>query len=128
MKKQGFVSLWIGKTKSINDLNDFLEITYNEDGDYIASPFARVFKTGRYDDDFRESKYYEHLLSDLNELLKGFTNYDIIMSRFENILENYPIGLSNAVILLYNFEYGGIEKYYNDGVNSFTYFGTVEYE
>ena len=128
MKKQGFVSLWIGETKSVNDLNDFLKITYNKDGDYVPSSFARGFKTGRYDDDFREAEYYTKPLSKLNELPEGFSFYDIIMPKFERIVENNVNEHFNAVIFLYNFEYDGIQKHYNDDVNSFNYIGTVEYK
>ncbi len=128
MRKEGLVSLWIGNTKSNEDLSDFLEITYNEDGDYIPSHFAKGFKTGRYDDDFREARYYQHLLSGLKQLSKTFTNYDIVIPRFEKIIEMNPIEQFNAVIFLYNFDYELKLKYYSDGTNIFTYIGTVEYK
>jgi Immunity protein 22 len=128
MKKQDSVSLWIGKSRSANDLKDFLRITYNEDGDYIPSPFACGFRTGRYDDDFREAKYYEQYLTQLSEISKDFSYYNIIMPKFEKIIKNNINEPFNAVIFLYNFEYNEIQKNYTDSINSFNYVGAVEYK
>lgn len=127
MKKQGSVSLWVGNTKSVDDLNEFLKITYDEDGDLIPSRFARAFKTGRYDDFCREAKFFEQPLSGLNELSKGFSYYDIIMPKFEEFAIKIKEPF-NSVIFLYNFEYDEKLKHYDNGTFSFDYIGSVEYE
>lgn len=128
MQRQGFVSLWIGTTKSEKDLNDFLKITYNEDGDYVRPPFAKGFGIRRFDDDFREAKYYEKSLNNLDEISTEFSYFNIIMPKFKQIINKDFLQHFNAVIFLYNFEYEGSEKHYSDGINSFNYIGTVEYK
>ena len=43
MQKEGFVSFWVGNIKSSEELDNLLEISYTEDGDFIPSLFARSF-------------------------------------------------------------------------------------
>ncbi|MFE4243477.1 hypothetical protein [Peribacillus butanolivorans] len=40
MQKEGFVSFWVGNINSNEGLDNLLEISYTEDGDYIPSMFA----------------------------------------------------------------------------------------
>jgi len=128
MKKEGFVSFWVGTTKSEKDLDEFMKTTYDEDGNYVKPHFAKKFDIRRFDEDFREVKFYEQSLKSLEDISKGFSYYDIIIPKFMKFVNNNFPSSFNAVILLYNFDYSGTKEYYNDGINNFQYIGSVEYK
>lgn len=128
MRKEGTVSLWIGKIESEEELNMYVEIPYIEDEEIHTSKFGESFKISRYDEDFIEIKYSETPMNELRELLKGHSYDEIIIPKFINLYGSEQLMGENAIILLYNFEYGGAVKKYDNGKIHFEYIGTVQYE
>ncbi|WP_445670567.1 immunity 22 family protein [Peribacillus sp. FSL K6-1552] len=75
MQKEGFVSFWVGNINSSEELDNLLEISYTEDGDFIPSMFARGFGIDRYDDAVREADFYDEADNLLSRLLEGYSYY-----------------------------------------------------
>ncbi|MGG6445282.1 immunity 22 family protein [Pseudobacillus badius] len=44
MERDGYVSLWTGTFKTNADLQQYLLISYNEDGDAVPSNLKKMFK------------------------------------------------------------------------------------
>jgi len=130
MRKEGIVSLWVGKIDSEEDLEIYVEIPYSEDEDdeeIHTSKFGENFKISYYDEDFIESKYCKFISKELKALLVGHSYDDIIISRFLNLCGGELLEESNAIILLYNFQYDGKVKKFDDGKIRFEYLGSVQY-
>ncbi len=126
MEKNRKVSLWFGNFENENLLEDFIDIEYTEDGDCVPSKFQKYFNIEYYDEDFLEMRYFTEKQNNLQQILKGFSSYDLIISRLE---EKYSNISYNSIILLYNFEYSGEIKEYKDFNNNELYYITcVDYE
>ncbi len=126
-RNDGFVSLWIGKLKSKNLLEKLMEEDYVEEEERFSSDFAKLFKLGRYDDDFRETKYTE--ISNFSEAFSSFSYSDRFISYFQPIVENEMKDDYNAIILLYNFRYDGDKKEISDEEYGFLkYIGFARYD
>ncbi|MFC3926744.1 immunity 22 family protein [Clostridium punense] len=105
-----------------------MDIRYTRDGDMIPSKFARIFGIDRYDDDFREAKYFKEPLNNINKILENFS-YDHILIKYfkgvvgDNLTQNY-----NTIILLYNFDYDGEIREYSNGNEMISFIGKTKYK
>ncbi|WP_339193869.1 immunity 22 family protein [Aeribacillus sp. FSL W8-0870] len=124
MEKEGFVSLFIGNSKSYKDLQNYILNSYTEDGDLLSSEFEKDFNIDYYNEDFREVEFYDEPSNDLRVLLEGFSYDEEIIPKFIELCGERLNQEANSVILLYNFQYNGNvnEK------NQFRFLGTVQYK
>lgn len=102
--KQGMVSIWLGNIKNKSLLDEYVDVTYDEDGDSIPSKFYLDFNIDRdeTDEDFIEKDFVKKS-DDLSKLLEGCSYDEVIIQNAKkkvNITKPY-----NALILIYNFEY-----------------------
>lgn len=127
MRKDDYVSLWLGNLDSPKSLEKYLKIKYTRDGDMIPSKFAKTFGIDRYDDDFREAKYFEEFQSEISEIFENFSYDHIIIKYFKNLVGDKLDKNYNTVILLYNFEYEGEINDYCEGNEFITFIGKTKY-
>ncbi|MGM9928884.1 MAG: immunity 22 family protein [Bacillus sp. (in: firmicutes)] len=125
MEQEGYVSLWVGKFESDKDFQNYLFISYTEDGDSVASEFEKHFQIDYYDEDFMEAEYFDGEIKDIQTLLEGCSYDDVVIPNFikrqgENLTESV-----NSVILLYNFQYSTNGQ--ND-LNNVQYVGNVRFK
>ncbi|ASS95570.1 immunity 22 family protein [Peribacillus simplex] len=125
MQKEGFVSFWVGNINSSEELDNLLEISYTEDGDFIPSMFARSFGIDRYDDAVREADFYDEADNSLSRLLEGFSYDDDIIPKFSSLCGAQLPSEYNVVILLYNFKYEGIKKKITINKSDLEFLGAV---
>lgn len=129
MEKEGFVSLWIGNIDSQNSLDEYAELVYTDEGEWLPSPFLTDFNIviDEFDEDFIEKVSYEDNVKSLKGLITGCSYEDVVIPRFINVFgDELPKGV-NSAILLYNFEYDGNTKETKNSELSFRYVGTVQY-
>ncbi len=124
MEKEGFVSLFIGNSSSSEELQNYILVSYSEDGDAISSRFEKDFNIVSYDHDFIEAEFYEEPSDDLRVLLEGFSYDKEITPKFIKICGERLNQEANSVILLYNFQYheNVIET------DQFRFLGTIQYK
>ncbi|MFE4813591.1 immunity 22 family protein [Peribacillus simplex] len=127
MQKEGFVSFWVGNINTSEELDNLLEISYTEDGDFVPSMFARSFGIDRYDDAVREADFYDEADNSLSRLLEGFSYDDDIITKFSSFCGAQLQIQYNFVILLYNFKYEGIKKKTTINNYNLEFLGAVEY-
>ncbi|MEW9675763.1 immunity 22 family protein [Lentibacillus sp. L22] len=123
MEKQGIVSIWLGNVKEEYELEEYVNLKYDEDGESIPSKFYVDFNIDmdEADEDFIEKAVLVQKSNNISVLLDG-CSYD------ENILPKIDRDINlnkyyNAVILMYNFEY-------NNRINSsnkFDYITSTNY-
>ncbi|MGD7043196.1 immunity 22 family protein [Jeotgalibacillus proteolyticus] len=105
MEKKGFVSIWFGNFNQENSLEEYVDLTYDEDGESIPSKFFIDFNIDmdETDEDTIEKAVHEHSSSDIAKLLDGCSYDEIVIP---NVKSNIELKKSyNAVILIYNFRY-----------------------
>lgn len=124
MEKEGFVSLFIGNSKSYKDLQNYILNSYTEDGDLLPSEFEKDFNIDYYNEDFREVEFYDEPSNDLRVLLEGFSYDEEIIPKFIELCGERLNQEVNSVILLYNFQYNG----HINEKNQFRFLGTVQYK
>ncbi|MEK4670706.1 immunity 22 family protein [Niallia sp. FSL R7-0271] len=124
---KNYVSLWLGNFTEFDELEKYIEVKYDEDGDSIPSTFEREFKIGYYDRDLIEKDWILDAKDNIKELLMGFSYDDQLIKLFMDVklCSNY-----NTIILIYNYNYIKDGKSINS-VNNYVYelnfVGTAEY-
>lgn len=60
MEKQGYISLWVGHIVNEEELNEYLELIYTDEGELLPSGFLRDFHIDldEIDEDFIEKAVY----------------------------------------------------------------------
>ncbi|HDR5270095.1 immunity 22 family protein [Bacillus cereus] len=105
MEVHGMVSIWIGNMKTQDQLDAYIDVTYDEEGDAIPASFFVDFNIDMIDvdEDFIEKEVLEEASDDISMLLTGCSYDDKILSR---INEEVKLKKSyNSIILIYNFQY-----------------------
>lgn len=105
MEKQGWVSIWLGNINDEDSIGEYVNLTYDEDGESVPSQFFIDFNIDmdEIDEDTIEKAVYKNNSSDISALLDGCSYEEIIIPK---ILKSINLKKSyNAVILIYNFEY-----------------------
>ncbi|WP_146552508.1 immunity 22 family protein [Rummeliibacillus sp. SL167] len=105
MEKQGWVSIWLGNINDEDSIGEYVDLTYDEDGESVPSQFFIDFNIDmdETDEDTIEKAVYKNSSSDISELLDGCSYEEIVIPKIQksiNLKKSY-----NAVILIYNFEY-----------------------
>lgn len=105
MVKQGLVSIWLGNIKKDDSVGEYVDLTYDEDGESVPSKFFIDFNIvmDDTDEDSIEKEVFENSSNDISILLKGCSYEEIIIPKIKKHVDfkkSY-----NAVILIYNFEY-----------------------
>ncbi|WP_026907646.1 immunity 22 family protein [Paucisalibacillus globulus] len=105
MEKQGWVSIWLGNINDEDSIGEYVDLTYDEDGESVPSQFFIDFNIDmdETDEDTIEKAVYKNSSSDISALLDGCSYEEIVIPKIHksiNLKKSY-----NAVILIYNFEY-----------------------
>ncbi|WP_202077812.1 immunity 22 family protein [Caldalkalibacillus salinus] len=125
MKRDGYVSLWVGNFVEYIDLKDYLTPFETEDGLVKRSLFEEDFMLSFYDHDQLEIEHYKQKQSHLRDLLSFSTHHQVIVPKFVDLCgEHIPYHV-NSVILLYNFQYSGRV---GDEIAHIRYLGHVNYK
>lgn len=127
MIEEGIVSLWVGVSASEEVLDQYLTVSYTDEGDPIASQFAIDFRLPRYDEDFREAAVSPQRTKSLSELLAGVSYEDQIVPRFERLAGESLQEAVNTFVLLYNFRYEGDPTQAESAFTRLDYVGAVSY-
>lgn len=124
MEKQGWVSIWSGNINDEDSIGEYVDLTYDEDGESVPSQFFIDFNIDMDDanEDTIEKVFYKNGSSDISALLDGCSYEEIVISKIQksiNLKKSY-----NAVILIYNFEY----KNEISSTGAFDFIATTNYE
>ena len=123
MIKKNKVSLWLGFFENKEEFIKYMNIGFDEDGNYVKSKFQEDYGIEKYDMDLIETDWIEDVATDVETLLAGFS-YDFkIIPEFDIELKKLDISRYNSIILLYDFEYDNNKK----NVNNMNYITCVNY-
>ncbi|MDZ4434099.1 immunity 22 family protein [Bacillus cereus] len=105
MEVHGMVSIWFGNMQTQDQLDTYIDFTYDEEGDSIPARFFVDFNIDMIDvdEDFIEKEVLEEASDDISMLLTGCSYDDKILSRIKEVVKlnkSY-----NSIVLIYNFQY-----------------------
>ena len=108
METDKMVSIWVGDFPSIEELESYVALTYDEEGEIVVSDFYKDFRIDMddIDDTLIEKAVLESSSDDLLILLKGVSYEQKIMDEIVQFDEQ-SIVPSNTVLLQFNFHYEG---------------------
>ncbi|WP_257822651.1 immunity 22 family protein [Salipaludibacillus agaradhaerens] len=88
MEKQGWVSIWLGNIEDRNYISEYVELTYDGDGESVPSKFLIDFNIDmdEIDEDAIEKVVYGFSSNDVRELLKGCSYEEVVMPSIEKKL------------------------------------------
>lgn len=106
MEYSGMVSVWFGVSKSFENLEEYVDIEYTEDGDSIDSKFGTNFEFGYYDEDNIEICFYEEPKNNIDDILNDFSYSEVIIPNIKELVNGDNLAYwINSVIVLYDFQY-----------------------
>ena len=107
MKKQMYVSLWLGNIESRDALEEYTELDYSLEDAPLASPFTEEFgiDTDDIDEDFVERAFSNVSANNLSHHLSCCSYEDAVIPAFQKLLGEYLPKEYNAMILVYDYQY-----------------------
>lgn len=85
METEKTVSIWIGNFESKSQLDEFLTLIYDDEGEVIPSLFYESYEID-IDDYMIEKEVFNSNYSDLYQMLKGTSYEDVIVSNLKKIV------------------------------------------
>ena len=107
MESENTVSIWIGNFADQSQLDHYLQIRYDEDGEAVPSQFLidNGIDLDDIDDDLIEAEFYDVEHSNLEQMIKGASYDQTILRNLKLERISTVISPSNTIILLYNYHY-----------------------
>ena len=126
METENTVSIWIGNFTDKSQLDHYLQVNYDEDGEAVPSQFLieNGIDLDDIDDDWLEAEFYDVENSNLEQMIKGASYEQTILRNLKEEGIKTVIPPSNTIILLYNYDYSDNEI----ARGNTRFLGTVRYK
>ena len=107
METENIVSIWIGNFATKLDLDEFINLKYDEEGDVVPSLFYNQYNIDidDIDDYLIEKEVFETSFTNLFDMLKEASYNNIIVNNLKQKGINPNIEPNNALILIYNYQF-----------------------
>ena len=107
METENTVSIWIGNFDTKLDLDEFIDLKYDDDGEVVPSLFYNQYNIDidDIDDYLIEKEVFETSFTNLFDMLKGASYDNIIVNNLKQKGINPNIAPNNTVILIYNYQF-----------------------
>ena len=103
METDNTVSIWIGNFKNLTELENYIDLTYDDEGEIVVSDFFNDFKIdiNDIDEDLIEKAVLSNETNDISIILRTASYEEQLLCKL-NALESLTINKGNAVVLIYN--------------------------
>ena len=107
METENTVSIWIGNFDTKLDLDEFIDLKYDDEGEVVPSLFYNQYNIDidDIDDYLIEKEVFETSFTNLFDMLKGASYDNIIVNNLKQKGINPNIAPNNTVILIYNYQF-----------------------
>lgn len=111
METDNTVSIWIGNFKNLTELENYIDLTYDDEGEIVVSDFFNDFKIdiNDIDEDLIEKAVLPNGTNDISIILRTASYEEQLLCKL-NALESLTINKGNTVVLIYNYAYDGSVK------------------
>lgn len=104
METENIVSIWIGNFDTKLDLDEFIDLKYDDEGEVVPSLFYNQYNID-IDEYLIEKEVFETSFTNLFDMLKGASYDNIIVNNLKQKGINPNIGPNSTVILIYNYQF-----------------------
>lgn len=104
METENTVSIWIGNFDTKLELDEFITLKYDDEGEAIPSIFYHQYNID-IDDYLIEKEVFETSFTNLFDMLKGASYDNIIVKNLEQKGIKANIAPNNTLILIYNYQF-----------------------
>ena len=103
METDNTVSIWIGNFKNLTELENYIDLTYDDEGEIVVSDFFNDFKIdiNDIDEDLIEKAVLPNETNDISIILRTASYEEQLLCKL-NALESLTINKGNVVVLIYN--------------------------
>ena len=107
METENTVSIWIGNFATKLDLDEFINLKYDEEGEVVPSLFYNQYNIDidDIDDYLIEKEVFETSFTNLFDMLKEASYNNIVVNNLKQKGINPNIEPNNALILIYNYQF-----------------------
>ena len=107
METENTVSIWIGNFDTKLDLDEFIDLKYDDEGEVVPSLFYNQYNIDidDIDDYLIEKEVFETSFTNLFDMLKGASYDNFFVSNLKQKGINPNIAPNNTVILIYNYQF-----------------------
>jgi len=107
METENTVSIWIGNFATKLDLDEFINLKYDDEGEVVPSLFYDQYNIDidDIDDYLIEKEVFETSFTNLFDMLKGASYDNVIINNLKQKGINPNIEPNNALILIYNYQF-----------------------
>ena len=107
METENTVSIWIGNFDTKLELDEFITLKYDDEGEVVPSLFYNQYNIDidDIDDYLIEKEVFEISFTNLFEMLKEASYNNIIVNNLKQKGINPNIEPNNALILIYNYQF-----------------------
>ena len=107
METENTVSIWIGNFATKLDLDEFINLKYDDEGEVVPSLFYNQYNIDidDIDDYLIEKEVFETSFTNLFDMLKEASYNNIIVNNLKQKGINPNIEPNNALILIYNYQF-----------------------
>lgn len=112
METENTVSIWVGNFASREELDTYIDLRYDDDGEIVSSKFYDSFQIDidDIDDYLIEKEYFDSIFLNVYDHIIGASYADVVIDNLKKIEDALAIPESNSIILLYNYKYCGQVK------------------
>lgn len=112
METENTVSIWVGNFASREELDTYIDLRYDDDGEIVSSKFYDAFQIDidDIDDYLIEKEYCDSRFLNVYDHLIDASYADVVIDNLKKIEDDLAISDSNSIILLYNYKYCGQVK------------------
>ena len=112
METENTVSIWVGNFASREELDTYIDLRYNDDGEIISSKFYDAFQIDIDDIDeyLIEKEYLDSRFLNVYDHLIEASYADVVIDNLKKSEDGLAIPESNSIILLYNYKYCGQDE------------------
>jgi hypothetical protein len=128
MIKDGIVSIWFGRFANIEELQEYLQVNYSENVDYMVSKFEGDFSIEYFDEDLREIKFLGKPTNKFSKILNGHSYFNSIISNYTSEFGDEIEGEYNCSILLYSYYYKGLNIEAKYRKNLLRFMGSTKFD
>lgn len=127
MQKDWYVSMWAGSAPSKKSLLDYVNFTYDDDGDAVPSQFMLDFRMKHvWNEQTGESEFFKKSDS-ISNRMTGFSYWEKVRESFRQLVGERLDEPCNCLLLLYNYKYSGKVREVTNPF-AFRFCGVVPYE
>ena len=107
METENTVSIWIGNFATKLDLDEFINLKYDDEGEVVPSLFYDQYNIDidDIDDYLIEKEVFETSFTNLFDMLKGASYDNIIVKNLKQKGIKANIAPNNTLILIYNYQF-----------------------